>query len=215
MGKFRDLTGMRFGRLIVIERAEDHIRKDGHKRTRWLCKCDCGNVCTVNADNLTRGMQISCGCHRKEALKKSTTTHGMADSRLYYVWYSMRKRCTNSNVKAFPQYGGRGITVCDEWENDFKAFYDWAIKNGYDENAKKGVCEIDRIDNNLGYSPENCRISTRQEQMNNIRCNHWIEFNGEKHTLAQWGRITGMPASKIYQRICKLGWSPERALTTA
>lgn len=180
----------------------------------WTCRCDCGNIVTLLADNLTGNRQKSCGCYRKEHATEMFTTHGQTNSRLYGVWSAMKSRCYNKNVYEYHWYGERGITVCDEWKDNFQAFYSWAIQNGYDENADRGVCTIDRIDSNQGYCPENCRIVPHIEQMNNIRTNHIIEWNGESHTIAEWSRITGINQFKIRNRISRLGWTPERALQT-
>lgn len=180
----------------------------------WHCKCDCGVEKNISADALMRKRQVSCGCYRSEAIAKVTTKHGMTDTRLYYVWNGIKNRCYNANVYEYKFYGGRGITMCQEWKDDFLSFYSWAIANGYDDSALRGVCTIDRIDCNGTYCPENCRIISQQEQANNLRSNHKLTFNNETHTIAEWGRITGINQYKIRNRIAKLGWSAERALTT-
>lgn len=142
------------------------------------------------------------------------TTHGKTNTKLYNVWRGIKSRCYNENVYEYKWYGAKGIAMCNEWKNDFEAFYSWAIQNGYDESAQRGVCTIDRIDGNKNYSPDNCRIVTQLKQMNNIRTNHIITYNGESHSIAEWSRITGINQYKIRNRIVKLGWSPERALQT-
>ena len=120
----------------------------------------------------------------------------------------MKQRCYNSNNKDYPDYGERGITICREWKNDFKAFYDWAINNGYAENL-----EIERIDNNENYEPSNCKWATRKEQNNNTRHNHYIELNGEIHTMKEWAKIIGLSYQTLSSRINKLHWNIEKALT--
>lgn len=215
MGKFKDLTGQRFGRLTVIKRGENYITPhSGKPRARWICQCDCGNESLVLGEALTRHLVVSCGCFQKEKASAQFTTHGQTNSRLYNVWCAMKRRCYNPNVKEFPLYGGRGITMCDEWKNDYTSFAQWALSHGYDENAPRGQCTIDRIDTNGNYEPNNCRFITQQEQMNNVRYNHYLEYNNEVHTIAEWGRILNISAEKITNRINKLGWTPERALTT-
>jgi hypothetical protein len=121
----------------------------------------------------------------------------------------MKNRCHNPRTPRFDDYGGRGITVCDEWKDDFQAFYDWAMSNGY-----SGDLTIDRIDNDKGYSPDNCRWATRVMQGNNSRHNHMITFNGETRSLSDWGRLFGLSFHLLSNRINRYGWTIERALTT-
>ena len=168
MSALKDLTGQRFGRLVVIERAGS----DRYNHAMWKCCCDCGCVLVVCSGNLLRGLTKSCGCLKLESIQKRNTVHGKRKNRLYLVWINMKKRCSNPIVHNFHRYGGRGITVCDEWINDFQSFYDWAMANGYDENAPYGQCTIDRIDNDKGYGPDNCRwvdIATQNRNKSNSR----------------------------------------------
>ena len=208
------MIGKTFSRLTVVRRADDSVSPSGRKHKMWVCACACGQTAVVEDYNLRSGKQVSCGCYRKMRQAASNTKHGMTDTRLYYVWSSIKSRCSNPNVYEYEWYGGRGITMCDEWRNSFQAFYDWAIAHGYDESAPRGQCTIDRIDCDAGYSPENCRIITQAEQMNNVRTNHILRFNGEDHTIAEWSRITGINQFKIRNRVARLGWTTERALTT-
>lgn len=208
-----DLTGKRFGRLVAIER-EESINKSGNSWTVWKCQCDCGNVISVCTHLLRSGRTKSCGCLKIERDSERHIKHGMHDKKLYYVWRSMKSRCYNTNEKSYHNYGARGITVCDEWKDDFQAFYDWSIKNGYNENAKHGECTLDRIYNDKGYSPDNCRWVTLKEQQRNKRTNHLMTYNGKTQTVIQWAEETGIKKETLYARVLTLGWSDEKAITT-
>lgn len=205
--------GKRFGRLIVLERVDDAVSKNGRHRARYLCKCDCGNEKITYGENLTGGKTLSCGCLQRERASNASIKHGDTDSRLYNVWSAMKRRCYNSSVPEYSRYGGRGITVCDEWRDDYSAFKKWAIEAGYDENVPRGECTIDRINVDGNYEPSNCRWITQKEQMNNVSYNHIIEYNGESHTVAEWAEIYDIPYSMLLQRLNYFGYSVEDALT--
>lgn len=155
-----DLTNKRFGSVVVIGRVGSS--------TKWECKCDCGNCFITEGANLRRGRTQSCGCMKSEIAKRTAkekfTTHRLSRTRIYRTWANMKQRCNNEHNSIYAYYGGRGIKVCKEWENNFLAFYDWAIKNGYDD-----TLTIDRIDNDKGYCPENCRWVTMATQSRNKR----------------------------------------------
>lgn len=171
MAKFQNLKGQRFGKLLVLERAESRIEPSGRKRTMWKCICDCGNTTVVQASSLKSNATCSCGCAKTERNKNYFTKHGFSKEKLYKLWIDIKKRCYNPNYKQFKDYGGRGIKVCDEWVNDYLPFRDWALNNGYNPNAKFGDCTIDRINVNGDYSPENCRFVSMKIQNQNKRRN--------------------------------------------
>lgn len=203
MGKKLDLTGMRFGRLVVIEQATHHANGG----IRWMCKCDCGKEVIVARHELRSGHTLSCGCLQDE--NRHRTIHGGRHTRLYVIWNNMKRRCFCPTQQKYEYYGGRGITVCDEWKNSFGAFQEWAHSHGYCEDLT-----IDRIDTNGNYCPENCRWATVEEQRNNMRSNVILEYNGQSHTMAEWARLLNISYTALLQRIHKLGWSVEKALTT-
>lgn len=202
-----DLTGQRFGRLTVVECCGRS--KDGQKV--YLCRCDCGTEKKVRSGNLRNGNTQSCGClsaeKTAERSRKRLLVHGGCGTRLYSIWIDMRSRCTWNKAINWHLYGGRGIKVCDEWVNNFTAFRDWAMTNGYSDDL-----QLDRIDNDGNYEPDNCKWSTRSEQGNNRRTCIYITINGATKSVSEWCEKTGVTRNTAYARIRK-GWSPERAVT--
>ena len=200
MSNLKNLTGMTFNRLYVIKR----VSNDKSGRARWLCKCECGTIKVILGKHLLSRKIQSCGCLQKERVTK----HKMSNSRLYSIYRGMKDRCYNQNMPEYHNYGGRGVTICDEWLNDPIAFFKWSLENGYADSLT-----IDRKDNDKGYSPENCRRSTFVEQQNNRSNNTHLTKDGETHTVAEWSRILNINVSTIYTRLSK-GCSDEEALRT-
>lgn len=251
------LLGKRFGNLVVIGKTE----KQYHRNHVWLCQCDCGKTIEVPTKNLTSGNTKSCGCLRRSdftgrrfgkltveafagynergerlwdcicccgnrskvksfdlmsghvtscGCSKGCTTHGMSKTRLYKQWSGMRSRCENPHNGAYKNYGARGISVCDEWQ-DFETFRKWAVENGYDEKSPKGTFTIDRIDPEKGYSPENCRWLTISEQQWNKRGTATIRYQEKELTVREASKLSGVPEETIRSRM-KRNWSPKRII---
>lgn len=203
MRNIKDLSGLEFDRLTVIEY---HHTVNG--LSYWRCRCKCGNEKIIRGQCLLSGESKSCGCLARELSSIRNSTHKGRKTKLYHVWIDMKQRCTNTNQPDYPNWGGRGITVCDEWMNSFESFRGWALKSGYDSKLS-----IDRIDVNGNYEPSNCRWITVKEQNSNRRSNKRIEYNGESRTLTQWSEILGGNRNLVGERL-KSGWSIEKTLTT-
>ena len=182
MPKRLNLVGQKFGRLTVISINEEKTKEKG--KAYWNCKCECGNICCVTAWNLISNHTKSCGCLQCERRSSGNIKHGFGHTRLYGIWDGIKSRCNNTNDCRYEDYGGRGITLCEEWANDFMAFNNWAISNGYNENLT-----IDRIDVNGNYEPTNCRWANKKMQANNRRNNIVISIDGLSNTLMQWYNI--------------------------
>ena len=200
-----NLTGQRYGRLVVLE--ESPIRK--RHSVSWICKCDCGNITKpLSSDLLRRGHIKSCGCYSTEVRSLTHKKHGKCGSRIYASYRDMLNRCYLTTRKSYKDYGGRGITVCDEWKDSFQAFYEWAIANGYAEGLT-----IDRIDNDGNYEPSNCRWATDVEQGNNKRNNRLLTYEGKTLSLSQWAKEKRINVTTLHERLSR-GWTLEQALTT-
>ena len=198
----KDLTGQRFGRLTVIG-----IHPTETRKTYWSCQCDCGNMKIVRSDSLQCGAIRSCGCLKKEQDKKnlvlgdgrrkfSETGFKVGGTRLYNIWQNMKGRCYNEHDTRYDRYGGRGIKVCEEWRDNFVAFYDWAMSHGYQNDLT-----IDRIDNNGDYCPDNCRWTTNKEQCNNRSTNIKIKIGNATKTLTEWCEIFQVDYKTVRSRL--------------
>lgn len=216
-----NLVGRRFNRLVVDEMLPKYkMSANGRWLTYCSCTCDCGkqNV-IVNASKLKSMHTQSCGCLRKErvaaACKKRCITHGLSDTKAYGVWLSIKDRCYRPTSKAYEYYGGRGISMCEDWENSFQSFYDWLVANGYSEidGERNNSKTIDRIDVNGNYEPDNCRLVPMTVQANNKRDNRYETYNGETHTISDWARIRGIPYKTFCTRLYR-GWTFDRIMTS-
>lgn len=207
MQRVKDLTGQRFGRWTVLELAER--RRSGKTMTLyWKCRCDCGTVKIIRGGNLKTGNTKSCGCINAERNFTNYIVHGQKGTRLYRIWNGIKNRCTNANDESYKRYGARGISICDEWANDFMAFHDWAIENGYSDNLS-----IDRIDNNGNYEPSNCRWADNKTQCRNRSSNHLVTYSGKTQTIAEWESELGFKKDILTTRLSH-GWSVEKAIET-
>lgn len=198
-----DIMGQKFGKLTVIDWAGNW-----NPRNFWVCECECKNPgynpVVTETRCLRSGNTTSCGC--------TTRSHNMSKTPIYNVWQMMIKRCSVPHSEGYCNYGGRGITVCDRWKDSFENFYQ---DIGEPPNVD---CTLDRINNNAGYSPENCRWATSQEQARNTRANRFVTWKGEKKTLAEWAgdpelRLLGISASLLSHRLRK-GWDIDSVMTT-
>ena len=220
MSKFIDMTGWKMwehgvpdSRLEIVEFAgfKESIR--GKRTAMWKCKCLCGKEIIRCGRDIRDGTTKSCGCLRKEITafrnKKEKSTHGESrkNSRLYTIWENMKSRCYDERNASYKHYGGRGISVCDEWRLSYETFKAWAIQTGY-----SGNLTLDRISVNGNYEPSNCRWATWKEQENNSSHNDIIEYNGKSMTLHQWSEELGVAYDTLRARL-RRGWNIERALT--
>lgn len=194
-----DITGQRFGRLIAL----NFSHKDNRRKTYWDFQCDCGNIKTLRKDSVKCGDIQSCGCLKKEQdeinLNRDGTkptkydSYGLSHHTLYHKWLNIKRRCYDVHSNRYDRYGGRGIRICDEWLYSFKTFYDWSIVNGWEEGL-----EIDRIDVDGNYEPNNCRYVTRKENCNNRSTTRKIEINGITHSITEWCEIFNMNPKPLY-----------------
>lgn len=193
VGKFIDLSGQRFGRLTVICRAG----RDKNHLLLWKCRCDCGNTIITRGQDLRRRKSQSCGCLKIESLVNRSQKHGMTGKRPYRIWKNMKTRCLNPNSPSYPDYGGRGIKICKRWRENFENF--WAdMGSTYQDNL-----EIDRINHDGNYCPENCRWASDKIQNRNTRANHFVSSPLGYMTISELSEKTGIPYSTLKVRIYK------------
>lgn len=198
-----DLTGRKFHRLTVISRAPGY--PGGGGGTRWHCMCDCGNKTISGGTELRKGKTKSCGCYSREFLGKPNWKHHGHKDRLYEAWTSIKQRCLNPKHPVYHHYGARGITICDEWLNDYAAFRD------YIGDAPSEKHTVDRIDNDGNYEPGNVRWATRAEQSRNRRTNQMITYEGRTMCFADWVRETGIPHTTLHYRLFTAKWPIDKA----
>lgn len=203
MPQLRNLTGQRFGRLVVVERKAHSTRRSAH----WATRCDCGTETIVRGSHLTMGKIVSCGCHRRERTIAVSTVHGMSKSSEFNIWMKIKGRCCNKSNRAYQDYGGRGVRVCDAWLDSFEAFLS---DMGPRPSPKHS---IDRIDNAGNYEPSNCRWSTAKEQARNRRSNWKIDYDGESHFITDLAARSVVSTRAFVSRI-KAGWPVHNALVT-
>lgn len=201
--KINDLTGQRFGRLVVLSIAG----RSKQRNVLWLCQCDCGNTHIVNSPSLVDGKTRSCGCLSVEILKTLHSTHGGTNHPMYQTWLGMKQRCSNPNHKDYHRYGGRGISVCPRWEKDFAAFLSDVGERPSSKHS------LDRIDRDGNYEPGNVRWATPTEQARNKAACIILSIDGETKPLAQWAEELNIPHRTLVSRHAK-GWTDERILTT-
>lgn len=197
-GNFKDLTGQKFNMLTVIEPHHIHNPHKGDRYLYWVVKCDCGNEVIKASKSITTGYSKSCGCLQRKATSKAKKIHGDSDSRLYYIWENMRSRCYKTYSDRYKNYGAKGITVCEEWKNNYSNFYKWAHNNGYNKNLT-----IERIDINGNYEPLNCTWITMDEQAKNRTSNKWVYLDGVKYSPQELEEKYKIPVKTIYARITR------------
>lgn len=194
--------GKKYNNLTVIE----YGARDSMGRMRVLCMCDCGNIKSYDMYSVKSGNTKSCGCFRSTIAKNKMTKHGMSNTRLFKTWVQMRQRCSCETSKKYKYYGGRGIFVCNEWE-EFNNFYEWSKESGYNDELT-----IERIDVNGNYCPENCTWIKSELQQRNKRSNVKIEYNGETKILKDWCNDLNLNYKLSSGRL-KAGWSVERTFS--
>lgn len=203
-GVFIDLVGKVFGRLVVVSRSDSHITPNGTLKPYWECKCSCGAAVRVRAETLRNGDTRSCGCLAKELSSINHSTHGQSKSTTYNTWRAMIERCNRKGNSHYKHYGERGITVCKDWLK-----YENFLR---DMGTRPDGLSIERVNNDLGYSKENCRWATAVEQSRNTTRSVLIEWDGATRNRCDWAKIIGITPEALAVRIRK--WGLNRAMTT-
>lgn len=208
-----DLTGMIYGRLKVLYRyPADYITPSTGKHTsRWFCLCECGNTSIVSSSQLRSGKTQSCGCLQRERSAQAHTTHGGRYDRLHMMWANMKNRCFNPKYAEYKDYGGRGISVCEDWHT-YEAFRDWALNMGYQSDAVRGKQTLDRIDIDGDYCPENCRLVDMYAQANNKQNTIKVKYHDQTLTLGELSQKVGITYNRLYYLIRTKGLSAEEAI---
>jgi hypothetical protein len=194
MGFMIDITGVKFGRLTALRR----VGTTKQRSPIWECRCDCGKIATVSTNHLRNHRIVSCGCYSSEITSERNYKHGETKTKLHNIWIHMRRRCNDKTHDKYQYYGGKGVSVCKEWQDDFLAFKSWAIENGYQDGLS-----IDRIDSNANYEPNNCRWADIETQMNNKSDNRLVTIGGDTKTVAQWAKCLGLTYSCFIGRVRK------------
>jgi hypothetical protein len=201
----KDISGQRFGRLYVL--SYSHYKP---AQAYWHCQCTCGKMTIKSGAALRRGTTSSCGCLQIESARQKQLDnfykHGKAGKKIYSIYINMLSRCSNKQDLAYPYYGGRGVSVCETWQENFSNFLQ-------DMGEPTGELTLDRKDNNGNYTKDNCHWATKKQQANNRRNNVNVERNGETKTLKEWCEYLGMPYKTVHRRIAKYDWGIEEALT--
>lgn len=201
-----DMTGQHYGRYTVLE----YIGQNKDHKAVWKCRCECGTIKNVSGKDLRSGNTKSCGCYNRDKAMQNPALwkpkHGLSKHPLHQVWSDIKTRCYNKKDRSYKWYGARGIKLCDVWM-DFKAFYEWSIKNGYENGLT-----LDRINPNGNYSPDNCRWVGMKIQQNNRRNNKMLNINGVSKTMSEWADEYDVNYRLVKSRI-RAGWTPEKALS--
>lgn len=204
-------AGQRFGRLVVVAPRVFIPDRKGHRLIFCKVRCDCGQERLVLKKNLAYGNSTSCGCLFREMVAARNRIHDGSGSNLYNRWRGLKTRCYNPKSERYPNYGGRGITVCPQWLHSYETFRDWAISNGWDP-----TLSLERIDVDQGYSPENCCFIPMSAQVLNTTKSRWLTCWGETKILSEW--ITDQRCKVAYKTLAyrvKSGWPADIALTLA
>jgi len=202
-GREKNLPSDKYSRLTLVEEVAGQSCSQSNRR--WLCQCDCGVERRVVLNELRRGNTMSCGCYSREVSAAARTTHGLEKHPLYATHHNMMSRCYNPENKQFADWGGRGIRVCERWHDIRNLISDMAPSH------KPGLT-LEREDNNLGYSPQNCVWATRIEQGRNKRNNRLVSYIGKNICLAEACEVAGLPYSRVHQRLNRYSWTIPRAL---